>query len=50
MNVRRPILVLLVAFICQFCAGQEITVAAAADLQPAMQEMVARFERKRAKQ
>jgi len=31
--------------VCQFCAGQEITVAAAADLQPAMQDMAARFEK-----
>lgn len=45
MNVRRPLLVLLVALVCQFCAGQEITVAAAADLQPAMQDMAARFEK-----
>jgi len=45
MNVRRPLLVLLVALACQFCAGQEITVAAAADLQPAMQDMAARFEK-----
>ena len=49
MNIRRPILVLLVAFICQFCAGQEITVAAAADLQSAMQKMAARFERETGK-
>ena len=49
MNVRRPLLVLLVALVCQFCAGQEITVAAAADLQPAMQEMAARFERETGK-
>ncbi len=45
MNVRRPILVLLLALVCQLCAGQEITVAAAADLQSAMQEMAARFEK-----
>ena len=45
MTVRRPILVLLVALICQSCSGQEITIAAAADLQPAMQEMAARFEK-----
>jgi len=31
--------------VCQLCAGQEITVAAAADLQPAMQDMAARFEK-----
>ncbi len=43
MNVRKPIWVLLVAFICQFGAAQEITVAAAADLQSAMQELAARF-------
>lgn len=49
MNVRRPLLVLLVAFVCQFCSGQEITVAAAADLQPAMQDMAARFEKETGK-
>lgn len=49
MNVRRPILVLLVALVCQLCAGQEITVAAAADLQSAMQEMAARFEKETGK-
>ena len=49
MNIRRPILVLLVAFICQFCSGQEITVAAAADLQSAMQKMAARFEKETGK-
>jgi len=49
MTVRRPRLVLLVALVCQVCAGQEITVAAAADLQHAMQEMAARFERETGK-
>ncbi len=49
MNARKPIWVLLVAFICQLCAGQEITVAAAADLQSAMQELAARFEKQTGK-
>src|SRR6476660_60775 len=49
MNVRRPLLVLLVVLVCQFCAGQEITVAAAADLQPAMQDIAARFGKETSK-
>ena len=49
MNFRGLLLVLLVAFVCQICAGQEITVAAAADLQPAMQDMAARFEKETGK-
>jgi molybdate transport system substrate-binding protein len=49
MNIRRPILVLLVALVCQLCAGQEITVAAASDLQSAMQEVAARFEKETGK-
>ncbi len=41
MNVRRLSLaaVLLVSFISQLCVAQEITVAAAADLQFAMQDV-----------
>jgi molybdate transport system substrate-binding protein len=47
MNRRRlPVLAILgITLICQLCAGQEITVAAAADLQSAMQDVAARFER-----
>lgn len=47
MNVRRLglIAVLAVAFVSQLCAAQEITVAAAADLQSAMQDVAARFQK-----
>jgi molybdate transport system substrate-binding protein len=47
MNVRRLSLaaVLLVSFISQMCVAQEITVAAAADLQFAMQDVAARFQK-----
>jgi molybdate transport system substrate-binding protein len=46
MTVRRlsPIVVLAVGFISQ-CAAQEITVAAAADLQFAMQDVAARYQK-----
>ena len=37
--------VLLVSFISQLCGAQEITVAAAADLQFAMQDVAARFQK-----
>jgi molybdate transport system substrate-binding protein len=40
---------LAVAFTCQFCAAQEITVAAAADLQFAMQDVAARFQKETGK-
>jgi molybdate transport system substrate-binding protein len=45
MNVRRMslIVVLVAAFVSRLCAAQEITVAAAADLQSAMQEVADRF-------
>lgn len=51
MNGRRiPALAVLgVALICQLCAAQEITVAAAADLQSAMQGVAARFEQETGK-
>jgi molybdate transport system substrate-binding protein len=47
MNTRRLTLlaVLAVSLISQFCAAQEITVAAAADLQFAMQDVAARFQK-----
>jgi molybdate transport system substrate-binding protein len=47
MNVRRLCLsaVLLAGFIAQLCVAQEITVAAAADLQFAMQDVAARFQK-----
>ncbi|MGD0182718.1 MAG: molybdate ABC transporter substrate-binding protein [Terriglobales bacterium] len=51
MNVRRLSLaaVLLVSFISQLCVAQEITVAAAADLQFAMQDVAARFQKETGK-
>jgi molybdate transport system substrate-binding protein len=51
MNRRRlPVLAILgITLICQLCAAQEITVAAAADLQSAMQDVAARFERETGK-
>jgi molybdate transport system substrate-binding protein len=46
MNRRRlPVLAILgITLICRLCAAQEITVAVAADLQSAMQDVAARFE------
>jgi molybdate transport system substrate-binding protein len=51
MNVRRlsSIAVLLVSVISQLCRAQEITVAAAADLQFAMQDVGARFQKETGK-
>jgi molybdate transport system substrate-binding protein len=51
MNARRRSLVvlLMVGFISQLCVGQEMTVAAAADLQFAMQDVAARFEKETGK-
>jgi molybdate transport system substrate-binding protein len=51
MNARRVslIAVLAVAFVSRLCAAQEITIAAAADLQPAMQDMAARFQKETGK-
>jgi molybdate transport system substrate-binding protein len=51
MNVRKLSLtaVLVIAFTSQLCAAQEITVAAAADLQFAMQDVAARFEKETGK-
>jgi molybdate transport system substrate-binding protein len=43
------IAVLAVGFLTQLCAAQEITVAAAADLQFAMQEVAARFQKETGK-
>lgn len=47
MNVKRPVLVAALMILCvsQFCAAQEITVAAAADLQSAMEEVAGRFQK-----
>jgi len=51
MSVRRMsrIAVLVVGFLSQLCLAQEITVAAAADLQFAMQDVAARFQRETGK-
>jgi molybdate transport system substrate-binding protein len=51
MNRRKiPVLAILgIVFISQLCAAQEITVAAAADLQSAMQDVAARFEQETGK-
>src|ERR1700685_2187261 len=51
MSVRRLslIAVLLVSSISQLCGAQEITVAAAADLQFAMQDVAARFQKETGK-
>ena len=49
---RRSLTVLAIfgiTLICQLCAAQEITVAAAADLQSAMQDVAGRFERETGK-
>ena len=47
MNGRRitAIAILVMTFAFQLCAAQEITVAAAADLQSAMQDVAGRFEK-----
>src|SRR6202166_4346876 len=51
MSVRRLRLIALLAagFFSQLCAAQEITTAAAADLQFAMQEVAARFQKETGK-
>jgi molybdate transport system substrate-binding protein len=51
MNRRRPVLLVIVGItlICQLSASQEITVAAAADLQSVMQDVATRFEREMGK-
>ncbi len=51
MNLRRLTLIALLAtgFISHFCKAQEITVAAAADLQFAMQDVAARFQKQTGK-
>src|ERR1700758_3167723 len=47
----RPLIMLLaVIFLCEFCAAQSITVAAAADLQSAMQDVAAGFQNETGKE
>jgi len=51
MNLRTSTIlaILGIALLCQLCAAQEIHVAAAADLQSAMQDLAMRFERETGK-
>ncbi len=49
-RTRHLILLLAVVFICEFCAAQSITVAAAADLQFAMQDVAAGFQKETGKE
>jgi molybdate transport system substrate-binding protein len=51
MNIGRQavIAILTIAFISHVCVAQEITVAAAADLQSAMQHVASRFQRETGK-
>jgi molybdate transport system substrate-binding protein len=51
MNARKSIHVIGLAFLCfsSLCAAQEITIAAAADLQFAMQDITARFQKETGK-
>jgi molybdate transport system substrate-binding protein len=48
-RTRNLITLLGIMFVCQFCAAQAITVAAAADLQFAMQDVAARFQKETGK-
>src|SRR5215469_12979138 len=49
-RIRSLIALLAVICICEFCAAQSITVAAAADLQSAMQDVAAQFQKETGKQ
>jgi molybdate transport system substrate-binding protein len=49
MKIRRLLCLLLIAVIPSLCAAQDLTVAAAADLQFAMQQITANFHRKTGK-
>lgn len=49
-RTRSVITLLAIMFVCQFCAAQTITVAAAADLQFAMQDVAARFQKETGKE
>src|SRR5215467_1717528 len=50
MRIRSSIAVLAVFFVCKFCAAQSITVAAAADLQFAMRDVAAQFQKETGKE
>jgi len=49
-RIRNSIALVVVICICQLCAAQSITVAAAADLQSAMQDVAAQFQKETGKQ
>jgi molybdate transport system substrate-binding protein len=49
-RTRNLITLLAIMFVCQFCAAQAITVAAAADLQFAMQDVAAKFQKQTGKE
>src|SRR5215469_6982364 len=49
-RIRSLIALLAVICICKFCAAQSITVAAAADLQSAMQDVATQFQKKTGKE
>ena len=49
-QTRRLIALLAVICICEFCAAQSISVAAAADLQSAMQDVAAQFQKETGKE
>src|SRR5215475_13717015 len=51
MNTRKSIYLIALAILCasRLCAAQEITIAAAADLQFAMQDITARFQKETGK-
>jgi molybdate transport system substrate-binding protein len=50
MRIRHLITFLAVIFVCRFCAAQAISVAAAADLQFAMQDVAAAFQKETGKE
>jgi molybdate transport system substrate-binding protein len=49
-RTRNLITLLAIMFVCQFCPAQAITVAAAADLQFAMQDVAAYFQKETGKE
>jgi len=49
-RTRNLITLLPIMFVCQFCAAQAITVAVAADLQFAMQDVAAKFQKQTGKE
>jgi molybdate transport system substrate-binding protein len=49
-RIRNLITLLAIMLVCQFCAAQAITVAAAADLQFAMQDVAAKFQKQTGKE